>query len=421
MMAESQPVESRAVPRALLLIMIIAFFSRLIYWWFLVEPNPHLSGDAVFYYESARSIAYNLSYSYHGLPTALKPPVYPLFAGLILILFGSDMAVVLLQHMLGVMACLPIFMIIRYYLSEKKALLVTLAYLLYPTSWHWESLFVSESLYLCLNNLFLFFIHRYLLLRNNNDLALGSFWAAASFLTRPAAIFPLASVFFGLVRGKNIRNILQICTVWSIIFGVVLAPWVVRNYLVFGKFIPASTSGGVTLYTSYVSWGYDMSIVNFLPEDRAALSDLENGFAKDKYLLKKTFEYIKDHPLKIISLAPSKVKDYLHPFDGRWYPLSLGSKYNIFYGILMSLAALGYFWNRNKNFPIVKLAGLFIMGGIISVVLFHGEIRYRFVLNSLFFLLAGLCFYKDLQRKQKQHIVILLFLNFIVWSTGILL
>lgn len=412
-----QSIKSPTMPRVLLLIMIAAFFSRLLFW-FMAYSNTDPSGDAVFYYDSIRSIADDLCYSYAGRPTAGKPPGYPVFAGLILRLFGNDTAIIFLQYLFGVMASLPIFLIARHYLNEKKALLVTLAYLFYPTTWHWESQFMSESLYLWLNNLFVFFIHRYLLIEKRKDLVLSSLWATACFLTRPAAIFPLGIVFLALIWKKDIQKAVEICAVCSIIFGLVLSPWVIRNYMIFGHFIPASTSTGITLYTSYINWGYDMSINNLLPADRNVLSNLKNDFEKDRFLLKRTLNYLIEHPLKLLTLAPIKLIDYLHPFNGRWYPLSLGSKYNVLYGILASFATVGFLWNIKTNNSLVKLAGLLILGGIISAVLFHGEIRYRFVINPLMFLLSGLCFIEDLGQKQKTQIGVLVILNIILWLLG---
>jgi hypothetical protein len=399
--------------------MVGAFTARLIYWWFLIQPSLEISGDALFYYDAAHSIADNLLYSSGGKLTASKPPAYPIFAGLILKIFKDDKAVIFIQYLLGVLACLPIYWIARNYLNENRATIVVFAYLIYPTTWFWESSFMSESLYVWLNNLFLFFVHRYMLQKNNFNLAAGSFSGAVSFLTRPSAIFPLGIVFLSLIYQNSFKKAINITALWCFIFLLVLSPWIIRNYIVFGKFIPASNSAGVTLYTSYVNWGYDMSIVNILPEDKIIWNSLDNESAKNKFLLKRTFQYLKKNPQKIATLAPAKLKDFLHPFNGRWYPLSLGSKFNLFYGLLVCFASLGFCWNRKTNTQILKLSFCFIIGAIISIIIFHGEIRYRFVLNPILFLLAGLCFVIRLNSEKKKIITTIALLNVIVWGTGI--
>ena len=284
------------IPLVLVVIMVGLFVARLIYWWLLIGPFHELSGDALFYYDAAHSIADTLSYSSNGILTAKKPPAYPVFAGLILMIFGDDRAVILLQYFFGVLASLPIYWIARHYLNENRASLVVLVYLIYPTTWFWESSFMSESLYVWLNNLFLFFMHRYMMTKNNFDLAVSSFWGAASFLTRPAAIFPLGIIFLVLIFQKSFRKAMSFAAVWCIVFLLVLSPWIFRNFNVFRKFIPASNSAGVTLYTSYVNWGYDMSIVNFLPQDRITLASLDNEYEKNKFLLQRTFEFLSKKP-----------------------------------------------------------------------------------------------------------------------------
>lgn len=398
-----------------------ALFLRIIYWWLFIQPFHEIRGDAVFYYNAAHSIADTLSYSINGKHTAIKPPGYPVFAGLILMVFGDDRAVILLQYLFGVLASLPIYWIARHYLNENRASLVVLAYLIYPTTWFWESSFMSESLYVWLNNLFLFFMHRYMMTNNNLDLAHSSFWGTASFLTRPAAIFPLGIIFVVIIFQKSFRKAMSFATVWCIVFLLVLSPWIYRNFNLFKKIIPASNSAGVTLYTSYVSWGYDMSIVNFLPHDQITLASLDSEYEKNKFLLQRTFEFLSKNPMKMVTLIPYKLKDFLHPFNGRWYPISLGSKFNLFYSLLACFAMLGFWWNRKEKAPIVKLSLAFVVGAVISVIVFHGELRYRFVLNPILFLLAGLCFMDRFNTNKKKIIKVVVILNLSLWGAGIVI
>jgi len=407
------------LPHTLYIIMALAFIVRLLYWWIFVGPTPNISGDANFYYQTSHSIAENLTYGLNGELTATKLPGYPVFAGVVLKLFKKDAFVIICQYLLGVLASLPIFLILRNYLNEKKAQVVTFAYLFYPTTWHWESQFMSESLFIFLNSLYLFFMYKYLTEGKIRKLCLTSIFGAFSLLTRPAAIFPLGIFYFYIIfREKPIRA-LKVAAVTGLIFLLIFSPWVLRNYRAFGHFIPISTSGGITIYTSYVNWGYDMSIINLVPEDRERWSKLGTEYEKDKFLLSRTVNFLKQYPFKILTLAPVKIKDYFHPFDGRWYPLRYGSKYNIFYGILFSLAAVSLFWNRNKNLKLIKLSVLCLLGGILSAIIFHGEIRYRFVLNPIFFLLSGLCFIDPLNQKGKKIIIAMISFNLIFWGIGI--
>ena len=403
----------------LFIIVAAAFFARLIYWWVFVEPAPVISGDANFYYEASHSIAKNLTYAINGQLTAEKTPGYPIFAGIILKLVKKDTSLIILQYLFGVLASIPIFLISRNYLNEQKALLVTLAYLFYPTTWHWESQFMSESLFIWLNNLFFLFVHKYLIEGKIKELCIASVFGALSLLTRPAAIFTLGIIYCYLILRQKPNSAIKTAAVSIFVFIIIFCPWITRNYKIFGQFIPGSTSAGITIYTSYVNWGYDMSINNLMPEDRRKITQLESAYEKNKFLVKRTFEYLKQYPSKIITLVPLKLKDYLHPFDGRWYPLKYGSKYNIFYGVLLSLAALALYWYRNRKFVIVNLSVLYILGGIISAVIFHGEIRYRFVLNPVFFLLAGLCFADPLSPEKKKIITATILFNLIVWGIGI--
>ena len=381
-------------------------------------PTQSISGDAVFYYQASHSIAKTFSYAIYGQPTAEKTPGYPLFAGVILKLVKKDSYLIIIQYLFGVLASIPIFLISKTYLNERRALIVTLAYLLYPTTWHWESQFMSESLFIWINNLFLFFIHKYLINKRINELCFAAVFAALCLLTRPAAIFTLGIIYGYIILSQRPKLAMKTAVVSILILFIIFCPWVTRNYLVFGHFIPGSTSAGITIYTSYVNWGYDMSINNPMPEDREKLAELESAYDKDKYLVKRTIEYLRQNPLKMLTLVPQKLRDYLHPFDGRWHPLKYGSKYNIFYGLLLSLAALAYLRHRKQKLILVKLSTLYIIGGIISVIIFHGEIRYRYVLNPVLFLLAGLCFVNTLNPKEIKTINAIVTSNLILWVVG---
>lgn len=399
-------------------IIAAAFLVRLVYWWFFVEAAPVISGDACFYYEASHSIAKDFTYAINGQPTAGKTPGYPIFAGIILKLMNKDSYLFIFQYFFGVLASIPIFLISRTYLDEKKALIVTLAYLFYPTTWHWESQFMSESLFIWLNNLVLLFMHKYLIEGKMRQLSFASAFGAFSLLTRPAAIFTLGFIFAYAILRQKFSSAMKAAVVSFLIFVIIFCPWIMRNYKVFGHFIPASTSAGITIYSSYVNWGYDMSINSLVPEDRKNIAQLENAYEENRFLLQRTVEYLKENPLKIITLAPIKLIEFSHPFDGRWYPLNYGSKYNIFYGVLLSLAALALYWHKNHNVAIVNLSILYIVGSIFLAIIFHGEIRYNFVINPILFLLAGLCFLNNLNQEKRKIIISIILFNFVIWSIG---
>ena len=62
-------LKSLRVPTVFLIIIVVSFAARLVFWWFLIQPFNELSGDASFYYDAAHSIAENSSYSIDGIPT----------------------------------------------------------------------------------------------------------------------------------------------------------------------------------------------------------------------------------------------------------------------------------------------------------------------------------------------------------------
>jgi len=402
----------------LLGILLAALLGRLIFWVTMDPSSYHQKSDALFYQRTSESIAKDLTYAENGIPTAKKPPLYPLFAGLFLYFLGDQTGVIFAQYLLGVLSSIPVFLLARTFLEDKKALLLMAAYAFYPKSWHWESGFMSEPLALWIINLFFLHLYDYWDKGRITNLWLASLWAGLALLTRSASAVSLILVLaYTTWQGRVTRKLVSFLSCIGIV-ALVLSPWVVRNFLTLHSFVPTTTQVGLILYSSYVSWGYDMSIVNILPEDQAILDQLAGEVEKDAYLLKRTINYLAERPLRVFALIPMKIKDYLHPFHGRWYPLNMGSKYDLPYGILTSFALLGILWTRKGANTLANAAFLFVLGGIASAIVFHGEIRYGYLITTPLFLLAGFCFTEQTRQKQKRLLLLILFANVALWVVG---
>ncbi|MCU0595567.1 MAG: glycosyltransferase family 39 protein [Desulfobacterota bacterium] len=411
--------KGRKVGWLLLGILLAAFLGRVVFWVAMDPSSYHQRSDAFFYQRTAESIAKELSYAENGIPTAQKPPLYPLFAGLLLHLLGNQTGVIVAQYLFGVLSGIPIFLLARTFLKDQKALLLTAVYAFYPKSWHWESGFMSEPLALWIINLFFLHIYGYWRKGRITNLWLASLWAGLALLTRTASAVSLVLVLaYATCQGRVTRKLASSLSCIGIV-ALVLSPWVIRNFLTLDSFVPTTTQVGLTLYSSYVSWGYDMSIVNILPEDQTILDQLEGEVEKDAYLLKRTISYLAEQPLQVFALIPMKIKDYLHPFHGRWYPLNMGSKYDLPYGILTSFAFLGILWTRKAGNTLANAAFLFVLGGIASAIVSHGEIRYGYLMTTPLFLLAGFCFAEQIQERQKGYLLLIVALNVVLWVAGI--
>ncbi len=81
---------------------------------------------------------------------------------------------------------------------------------------------------------------------------------------------------------------------------VIIAPWTLRNYRVFGAFVPVSTNGGVNLFI-----GNNEEAKGAYMEPFEITSD--NEAKRSKIYSKKAIEYILENPLSFILLIPKKI------------------------------------------------------------------------------------------------------------------
>jgi hypothetical protein len=164
---------------------------------------------------------------------------------------------------------------------------------------------------------------------------------------------------------------------------LILFPWTLRNYQKMKAFVPLANVGGLSLYTAYVlperGFGYNVSLEHLNNE----LASIKNEAGRSRFLIKKTMAYIVNNPVQTLKLMVLKPLYFIYPFDGYWYPVSLGSKYNIFFGIVFSFALIGIFVDSGRREPSHLLLYFLFLSFLIAIIIFQGLPRYRMPLDPL--------------------------------------
>lgn len=405
----------------MLAVFAAALLCRAVYWNAFERPVNRADGnDEVFYYQTSGSILSTGSFGWHGRLTAEKTPGYSLFAAGVLSLFRHEYAVYFSQFLIGTLSAIPLFLLLRTSFPFGFSVVFTAAYLFYPPAWHWESEFLSESLFLFCANWFVYFVYRYRTLFTVRPLIVSALWGAAAFLIRPAMIMHLLVLCPFLVWQKRVSGVVKASLVWIAVFVLCLVPWTVRNWRAFHEFIPTSTVGGLMLYAGYVAEGREGTVAQvLLPEDAEALKHIPGDYAKDRYLGRRGTEHLLRHPWLLVTTLPAKLRDYLHPFFGRWYPFPMGSKYHLFYGLLFWFALAGMVRGLREGRLPVTIAALYMLGGLLTAAIFHGEIRYGFALNTMMFLAAAFWFQAPYHARWRFMTAAIIGLNLGLWVGGI--
>lgn len=188
--------------------------------------------------------------------SAIMPPVYPLIVAGFFLLFGvhtaqSILAVHIFDCMVNALACIPIFLIARRSFGERAGWWAAWAWAFFPygiyfsASWAWST--HLELLCLCW---LLYLAQR--MERSPRLLLWTGFGLLAGFsgLTEPSilAVVPfLMLLACWRLRRAGMRWLMPGLAA-TLALAAALAPWMIRNAMVFHRFIPMRDSMGLELW-----------------------------------------------------------------------------------------------------------------------------------------------------------------------------
>ncbi len=246
-----------ASDRALLWLTLAALLARVLF--LLLEPRCELTGDepswiALGTNELGRP---NGGLSPFKVRLIFYPPLYPYFIAILVRAFGSVKAVLWAQTALGALLVPAVGGAGTLVLGRRVGLAAAAFTAFYPELLWYPAHFWSETVYLLLL--------WWAIERTIAADALGSPRAAAvagvcwglATLTRElslylvpiAALWMLRRVAAGSVRGAADRvHAGRPALVLALATVLVIAPWTVRNALVFRALVPVSTMGGLNLW-----------------------------------------------------------------------------------------------------------------------------------------------------------------------------
>ncbi len=253
-------------------VFLLAVFLRLMFW--VISPPNLTSGDSVLrYLPTAVNILNGNGFSLDTMPP-FRPseacvPLYPLFVAAVYAVFGVEpSAVVVIQIILDLFTCLLVaFVSYNLAPARLKNLSAFLSLIIYGVfSWFtfsWTARLLTETLAIFLTMLTIALCVSAMRKERRNIWLWFAAGAACglTILTRPdslllaAAIILFVSIHLLVRRSwKQSFSILSFC----LAAALTLAPWIVRNYLVFNKFQPlasewAFTEGGY-MPINYLYW-----------------------------------------------------------------------------------------------------------------------------------------------------------------------
>lgn len=237
------------VPGAALGILLLALVVRL-------ALVVHLAGQPLFVADErdydllATNLAATGQYAFQpGVPTSLRPPLYPaLLAGLYR-LGGSQAHTLarLVQAFLGTLTVGLVWQLGRRLYDEPAGLVAAAICAVYPSLVAATGLLLTETLFTFLLVTGVVLLVEYLFRGRCGWLAAGAAVLALAALTRSVLwLFPPILLGWVLLAGPSLRWPARLAHagVAAAAFGLVLLPWTVRNTLLHKTFVTVDVMGG---------------------------------------------------------------------------------------------------------------------------------------------------------------------------------
>lgn len=371
------------------LFVILGVFVRLVYVVTVIGLNSPPTYDGIGYDLLAVNLLATGTYGVER-PTAFRPPGYPLFLAGMYALFGHHFAAVrLVQVGLDVLTCSLLYTVGSRLFNRAVGFLAALGLSLHPLQIYMVGEFYAETLSFLFQAVSLFLATEIILRESRPipSLLLGASLAATA-LTRPTAMMWIPLMLLWPICLPQPWHIRWRCVAFLVVgLALLFAPWVVRNYLVFGEFIPVASLGGVGIWAGNnpLSAGGGM-----LPDERTwgegapewgwagweGLSEAESS----RRFAERGLAWIRQNPLAFVLLVPRKLLRL-------WSPTSFGVQFSRQasplltalalppYLLFLALAFMGMVLSRKgwrEQFPLCTL----ILGINILVAMTYGATRY---------------------------------------------
>lgn len=258
-----------------------------------------------------------------GIYTAFRPIGYPGTLALLYFIFGTGFNDFLVGKLFNVFLS-ALIMLLTYKLSkqffnEKIALITLTLYAFSPLAIAYNSIHCSEILFSAV-----LMLSVYLFFNKNNPFLIG---LVIGYLTliRPIGMFiPLIFAFFMFIKKDlKLKNKIAYIVSFALAVGVVVAPWLIRNYIRFGEPV-FSTNGGYVIYVNNNDYATgSWSDPYKYPNSPFLKYKTDTGFdemAIHKLGKELAYKWIKENPLRFIKLAFKRIANsyFLKTDDIMW-------------------------------------------------------------------------------------------------------
>ena len=383
----------------------------------------------------ARSIALGQGFSspfqYISGPTAWLAPLYPyLLAGVFKVfgVYSTSSAIVILtvNSIFSALTIIPVFHIARRTFGLRAALWSGWLAALFPYAWYWAIKWAWETSLATLLLACVFLLSVQMaginwIEKNQVELSprssmpqwlwFGLLWGLIA-LTNPSLLswLPFCALWLLVseLRAGSTHGTLWSALLAGAVFLVLLSPWVIRNYVVFHRFIPLRSNFGAELRMGnadnsvglWRSWMHPSSNVR----ERMKFEQMgELAYVHMKQ--EEAIDFIRAHPLPFGKLCVKRAIYFWYgtPRDTGFELLTLGRNVGFLLSSILAFGGLWAMWRRRHPATFL-FASLLLVAPLIYYVTFPHP-RYRAPIEpEMLILMVGLFLYTESSAELKHPV-----------------
>jgi len=323
-------------------VFLVAFLIRLTLVLVVPDLIPEPEDKLERYDVIALSLVRGEGFSLDHQPTAVAAPVYPTFLAAIYMGFGySKIALRMFLSLISAGHCLLFYFIAKRFFGDKIAVLTALTLALHPSLISLVFTGTSEGLFLFLHAFFLLYFSAGFQQQTGRAFWISGMLLGLATLCRAVSLLlPLFTLpIFALAYKKNIKLGCFHYFLFLAAFALVVSPWIIRNSLVFGRFVPVQTLGGIHFY--WATPGRNDPIERL--KEKARLQTMD-AVEKDQFYYHRALENIWNSPLEFTEHMGKR-------FVQMWYKTHSGTHDAMLLflnGGLVFLATVGIAMSRRR-------------------------------------------------------------------------
>jgi len=280
-----------------------------------------------------RSIALGQGFSnpYGGNtgPTAWEPPLYPYLIGGVFKVFGiytyaSAWVLLSINSLFSAFTTLPVFLIAHRTFGPRVAIWSARAWALNPYVWYWSVHWIWDTTFtpLILALIFLLSLEMASVEMEQRSgwagwALFGALWGVGA-LANPSMLsfLPFCGLWVWRQRYRSGLPSLTGVVLASFVFFLVLSPWLVRNYEVFGRFVFIRDDFGLQLRLGNNKMADGMLIATLQPNlNKLELEKFQRlgELAYEADCKRQAFDWIRSHPMRFAVIS---MKRFFYYWNG---------------------------------------------------------------------------------------------------------